>query len=193
MSFDDGDHWQSLKLDMPAISVRDIQVKDDSAACARISSPARTAAASGFSTMSRRCGRRRTALRRRARAAYLFKPATAVRMRFGDERSDAVAAGTAGRRESAAGRADRLLPRRRRIAPVKLEILDGGGKRGALVHRARGRSMNPDPARDPVTYNEMCKQTPDCADCGLPLYWPAPSVGALGRTAGMHRWSWDMH
>ena len=30
VSFDDGDHWQSLKLDMPAISVRDLQVKDDS-------------------------------------------------------------------------------------------------------------------------------------------------------------------
>ena len=30
VSFDDGDHWQSLRLNMPAISVRDIQVKDDS-------------------------------------------------------------------------------------------------------------------------------------------------------------------
>ena len=29
VSFDDGDHWQSLRLNMPAISVRDIQVKDD--------------------------------------------------------------------------------------------------------------------------------------------------------------------
>ena len=30
VSFDDGDHWHSLRLDMPAVSVRDIQVKDDS-------------------------------------------------------------------------------------------------------------------------------------------------------------------
>ncbi len=29
MSFDDGDHWQSLRLNMPASSVRDLQVKDD--------------------------------------------------------------------------------------------------------------------------------------------------------------------
>src|SRR5260370_7741894 len=28
-SIDDGDHWQSLRLNMPAISVRDIAVKDD--------------------------------------------------------------------------------------------------------------------------------------------------------------------
>ena len=29
VSFDDGDHWQSLRLNMPASSVRDLQVKDD--------------------------------------------------------------------------------------------------------------------------------------------------------------------
>jgi photosystem II stability/assembly factor-like uncharacterized protein len=29
VSIDDGDHWNSLRLGMPAISVRDIQVKDD--------------------------------------------------------------------------------------------------------------------------------------------------------------------
>ena len=30
VSFDDGDHWHTLRLNMPAVSVRDIQVKDDS-------------------------------------------------------------------------------------------------------------------------------------------------------------------
>src|SRR6185503_9511395 len=30
VSFDDGDHWESMKYDMPPVSVRDIQVKDDS-------------------------------------------------------------------------------------------------------------------------------------------------------------------
>ena len=29
MSFDDGDHWQSLRLNMPASSVRDLVVNDD--------------------------------------------------------------------------------------------------------------------------------------------------------------------
>ena len=31
VSYDDGDHWQSLRINMPAISVRDLQLKDDSA------------------------------------------------------------------------------------------------------------------------------------------------------------------
>ena len=30
VSYDDGDHWETLRLNMPAISVRDLQVKDDS-------------------------------------------------------------------------------------------------------------------------------------------------------------------
>ena len=29
VSFDDGDHWQSLRMNMPPSSVRDLQVKDD--------------------------------------------------------------------------------------------------------------------------------------------------------------------
>ena len=29
MSFDDGDHWQSLRLNMPATSIRDLVIKDD--------------------------------------------------------------------------------------------------------------------------------------------------------------------
>ena len=29
VSFEDGDHWQSLRLNMPATSIRDLIVKDD--------------------------------------------------------------------------------------------------------------------------------------------------------------------
>ncbi len=34
VSFDDGDHWQSLRLNMPATSIRDLIVKDDDLAVA---------------------------------------------------------------------------------------------------------------------------------------------------------------
>jgi hypothetical protein len=52
--------------------------------------------------------------------------------------------------------------------------------------------MHPDPATDPVAYNKLCQQTPTMADCNLPLYWPAPQQ-VLKTSAGMHRFSWDMH
>jgi len=48
VSFDDGEHWQSLRLNMPATSIATSSSK------VTISSPARTAAVSGFSTTSRR-------------------------------------------------------------------------------------------------------------------------------------------
>ena len=51
---------------------------------------------------------------------------------------------------------------------------------------------SPDPATDPVAYNEICQQTPTAPDCGLPLYWPAPPQ-SLKTSAGMHRFTWDMH
>jgi hypothetical protein len=51
---------------------------------------------------------------------------------------------------------------------------------------------SPDPATDPVAYNKLCQQTPTAPDCSLPLYWPAPPQ-VLKATAGMHRFSWDMH
>ena len=112
---DDGDHWQSLRLNMPAISVRDIQRQGrHDLPAAPISSPARTAAASGSSTTSRRSGRRRRSGARRERRgrATSSSPATAVRVRFATNDPTPLAAGSAGRREPAAGRVARLLPRR---------------------------------------------------------------------------------
>ena len=65
---------------------------------------------------------------------------------------------------------------------------------GAVVrsYTSNDTLRNPDPARDPERYNEICKRTPTAADCSLPLYWPAPSA-SLATQPGMHRWSWDMH
>ncbi len=75
-------------------------------------------------------------------------------------------------------------------APVTLEILDAAGK---LVrsYTSRDTLRNPDPARDPEAYDAMCRRTGGGGDCGLPLYWPAPST-AVSTKAGMHRFSWDM-
>ena len=58
--------------------------------------------------------------------------------------------------------------------------------------RAPIRMLDPDPARDPAAYNRICQQTPTATHCGLPLYWPAPSI-RVGTKAGMHRFAWDLH
>ena len=110
VSFDDGDHWHSLRLNMPAISVRDIAVKDD-ASCMCSDLVAGTHGR-GFWILDDVTPLRQAAEAAAATSAYLFKPATGIRVRFAHQRPHAVAARSAGRRESAARRPDRLLPAR---------------------------------------------------------------------------------
>jgi hypothetical protein len=76
-------------------------------------------------------------------------------------------------------------------AEVKLEILNSQGK-AIRTYSSKDAVRNPDPATDPVAYNKICQETPSAPDCGLPLYWPAPQQ-VLRTSAGMHRFSWDMH
>ncbi len=75
--------------------------------------------------------------------------------------------------------------------PVTIEILNSAGK-VVRSYTSDTPVRSPDPAVDPVAYNKICQQTPNAADCGLPLYWPAPSTGISTR-AGVHRVTWDMH
>ncbi len=48
----------------------------------------------------------------------------------------------------------------------------------------------PQPIRSRTT--SCARRLRHFADCGLPLYWPAPPQ-VLKTTAGMHRFTWDMH
>ncbi len=81
VSFDDGDHWESLRLNMPAISVRDLQVKDDSTClCSDLVAGTH---GRGFWILDDVTPLRQAAAARAAAGAYLFKPVTAVRVRFG--------------------------------------------------------------------------------------------------------------
>ena len=146
---------------MPAISVRDIQVKDDSTClCADLVAGTH---GRGFWILDNVTPLRQAAEARAAQAAgdaYLFKPATAVRVRFGDERSDAVAARGAGRRESAARRDHRLLPRRRCVGPGDARDPRRGGQGRPPLLERRSRRATRIPALDPAAYNKVCQQTP---------------------------------
>src|SRR6185295_305348 len=84
VSFDDGDSWQSLRIDMPAVSVRDLTVKDDaSCLCADLVVATH---GRGFWILDDVTPLRQAAAIRQAADAgnaYLVKPITAVRVRFG--------------------------------------------------------------------------------------------------------------
>ena len=195
VSFDDGDHWQSLRLDMPAISVRDIQVKDDST-CHVLRSRRRHARPRLLDSRRRHAAAAdRPRLQRRAVGAarrISFKPATGGARALRDERSHAVAARGAGRRESAAGRADRLLSRRQRVGPGDARDSRRSAARSCAPTRAttalRGRRSGD---RSGGATTSSASRRRSLPDCGLPLYWPAPPM-SVSTQAGMHRFSWDM-
>ena len=189
VSFDDGDNWHSLRLDMPAISVRDIEVKDD-ATCLCSDLVAGTHGR-GFWILDDVTPLRQAAEAAAAKNAYLFKPATAIRIRFGtNDPTPWPPELPAGENPPPGALIDYYLPNAAE-GPVKLEILSGPG-RVIRAYSSADAVLTPDPAIDPAAYNKVCQQTPTAPDCDLPLYWPAPQQ-VLKTSPGMHRFRWDLH
>jgi photosystem II stability/assembly factor-like uncharacterized protein len=191
VSFNDGDSWQSLRLDMPAISVRDLQVKDDGTCmCADLIAGTH---GRGYWILDDVTPLRQAAAIRAAESAgtaYLVKPVTAVRVRFGmNDPTPWPPEVPAGENPQPGAILDYYLANDA-TTPVKLEILTGAG-RVVRTYSSDDPVRNPDPALDPAAYNKLCQQTPTAPDCGLPLYWPAPPM-VISTRAGMHRVSWDM-
>jgi photosystem II stability/assembly factor-like uncharacterized protein len=189
VSFDDGDNWHSLRLNMAAISVRDIEVKDD-ASCMCSDLVAGTHGR-GFWVLDNLTPLRQAAEAAAASDAYLFKPATGIRIRFGtNDPTPWPPEVAAGENPPPGAPVDYYLPAAA-TGEVKLEILNTAG-RVIRTYTSSDPVRNPDPATDPVAYNKVCQETPNSPDCNLPLYWPAPQQ-VLKTSAGMHRFSWDMH
>jgi hypothetical protein len=187
VSIDDGDHWSSLRLDMPAISVRDIAVKDDEKCmCSDLVAGTH---GRGFWILDNVTPLRQAAEAAAAQNAYLFKPATGIRIRFGtNDPTPWPPEVPAGENPPPGALIDYYLPSD--TDEVKLEVLNTTGK-VLRTYSSKDAVLTPHPATDPVAYNKVCQQTPTAPDCNLPLYWPAPPQ-VLKTSAGMHRFSWDM-
>jgi len=188
VSFDDGDNWHSLRLNMPAISVRDIELKDD-ASCLCSDLVAGTHGR-GFWILDDVTPLRQAGDTAKASDAYLFKPETGIRIRFGtNDPTPWPPELLAGENPPNGAIVDYYLPSA--AGEVKMEFLDGQGK-VVRTYSSTDPIRNPDPATDPAAYNKLCQQNPTAPDCALPLYWPAPP-DVLRTSAGMHRFTWDMH
>jgi hypothetical protein len=188
VSFDDGDNWHSLRLNMPAISVRDIEVKDD-ASCLCSDLVAGTHGR-GFWILDDVTPLRQAAEAEAAKSAFLFKPATGIRIRFGtNDPTPWPPEVLAGENPLPGAIVDYYLPAS--VGDLKLEFLNAQGK-VVRTYSSTDKVMSPDPAVDPVAYNKICQAKPTEPDCSLPLYWPAAQQ-VLKTAAGMHRFWWDMH
>ena len=191
VSYDDGDHWESMRGNMPAISVRDLAIKDDSTcACADLVAGTH---GRGFWILDDVTPLRQAAAIRQAasaRAAYLVKPVTAMRIRFAtNEPTPWPPEMPAGQNPPPGAIVDYYLAGN--ASTVRLEVLD---RSGTVIRSYSSADVppTPDAGVDPAAYVKVCQQTPTAPHCAFPLYWAAPTQ-TLSAAAGMHRFTWDMH
>jgi len=165
VSFDDGDHWQSLRLNMPPGSVRDLIIKDDDLVAATHGR--------GFWILDDITALRQLGPAVANAAAFLFKPQTATRVRWDMNPDTPVPPDEpAGENPPDGAMVDYYLGPGS-SGTVTLEILDSGGK---LVRRYS--SDDPAPKPDPAL--------------AIPAYWVRPAR-ILSNQPGLHRFLWDMH
>jgi len=165
VSFDAGDHWQSLRRNLPGTSVRDLVVHDRDLV---IATHGRSFWILDDVTPLRQAG---AALA--SRHAYLCAPATAVRVRANRNTDTPMPPDEPlGQNPPDGAVIDYWLPERPR-GEVRLEVLDAAGR---LVRRFS--------SRDPVDSLPTSLQ--------VPRYWMR-RPRALPVDAGMNRFVWDLH
>ena len=167
VSFDDGGHWQSLQLNLPHTSMRDLAIHDDDLIVATHGR--------SFWILDDV-----TPLRHISEAAasknYLFTPAEAYRVRRSTNTDTPLPADEPAGQNPPDGAIINYSLAQSSTGPVTLEILDS---QGTLVRRYSSNDM------PEQTQEELQRQM-------IPTYWlRAPKQ--LGTAAGMHRWVWDLH
>ncbi len=177
VSFDDGDHWQSLRLNMAPSSVRDLIVKDDDLVVGthgrgiwildNITPLRQIADFSSATALAERPGSAE-------RDVVLFKPQTAWRVRWNMNTDTPLPPDEPTAPNPPEGAIIDYYLKAAASGPLTLEIVGADGK---LVRRYSSTDEVFQP--DPATIN-------------LPLYWFRP-LRALPTGAGMHRVTWDMH
>ena len=165
VSFDDGDHWQSLRLNMPATSIRDLLVKDNDLA---VGTHGRGFWILDDITPLRQLGEKVTAAN-----AFLFAPELAYRVRWNTNSDTPLPPDEPAGQNPPDGAILNYYLKSASSAPVTLEIMDSSGK---LVRRYS--SADPVPPPDP--------------ELAIPAYWVRPPQ-SLSSAAGFHRFVWDMH
>jgi photosystem II stability/assembly factor-like uncharacterized protein len=165
VSFDDGDHWQSLRLNMPASSVRDLIIKDDDLVAATHGR--------GFWILDDITPLRQLDAKTTSAAAVLFKPQTAIRVRWDMNTDTPLPPDFPAAENPPDGAVIDYYLASTASGPVTLVIRDSDRQ---IVRRYS--SADPVPPADPML--------------AIPTYWVRPPQ-VLSGAAGAHRFLWDMH
>jgi len=164
VSFDDGDHWQSLRLNMPASSVRDLAVKDDDLIAGTHGR--------GFLILDDVTPLRQISAKLADKKAFLYEPETAIRVRNDMNPPTPWPPDMATGENPPPGAILDYYLGPKISGVVTLEVLDSKGEVAA-----RYNSNDPVPPLDP--------RYPD------PIVWARPPQ-ILSAAPGHHRFIWDM-
>ncbi len=168
VSFDDGDHWQSLRENLPASSMRDIIVKDSDLVVATHGR--------SFWILDDITPLRQLAANVAREPAHLFAPAAAFRIQRNTNTDTPLPPEEPAGQNPPDGAIIDYYIGRAPGAPVTLEILDASGK---LVRRFASDDR---PSVTEANINAL----------NVPAYWiRRPRI--LSAAPGSHRWIWDLH
>jgi photosystem II stability/assembly factor-like uncharacterized protein len=165
VSFDDGDHWQSLQLDLPHVSMRDLAVKGNDLIVATHGR--------GFWVLDDITPLRQLSDQVKNSAAFLFEPETAYNLPMPSENGTPQPRDEPLAENQPYGAIIDYYLGSPASGPVTLEILDPAG----------------DPIRRFSSEDKPMQIDPNTLD--IPAFWiKTPPV--LSRAPGMHRWVWNL-
>jgi len=165
VSFDDGDHWQSLQLNLPSVSARDLVIHKDDLIVATHGR--------GFWVLDDITALRQINDEVKAASAFLFRPADAINMPQGSDNGTPQPRDEPLAENPPYGAIIDYYLKTVASGPVVLEILDPSGE--SIRHYS---SEDRTPPVNPDTLN-------------IPVFW-RPTPEPLSTAAGMHRWVWDL-
>ena len=164
VSFDDGDHWNSLQLNLPVTSVRDLTVHDNDLVVATHGR--------AFWILDDIAALRQIGPELGEKAAWLYTPARAIRMTSDGFPGTPLPPEEPHAQNPPRGAYIDYYLRAAAAGEITLDILDGRGK---LVRHFSSREKPPAPPANPPI---------------APRWIPKPE--RLSEDAGMHRFVWDL-
>jgi photosystem II stability/assembly factor-like uncharacterized protein len=165
VSFDDGDRWQPLKLNLPPASMRDLAVHGDDLIVATHGR--------GFWVLDNVTPLRQIDNEVAHAGAYLFRPGRVYSITAGSDNGTPMPRDEPLAENPPNGALIDYYLKSNASGPVTLEILDPAGE---VIRK----------------YSSEDKTTPVNPDTlSIPMYWVRPQE-TLSGAAGMHRWVWDL-
>ena len=165
VSFDDGDHWQSLQLNLPAASMRDLAIHGDDLIVATHGR--------GFWILDDIAALRQINPEVARSATFLFRPSDAINLTPGSDNGTPMPRDEPLAENPPYGAMIDYFLKSNAAGPVTLELLDPAGD---VIRKYSSEDKTP-------------RVNPDTLS--IPAFW-VRTQQPLSAAAGMHRWIWDL-